>query len=130
MRGLIVTGLFALTGCAGVQQAFTYDINSKTFVQMPDDRYRIFEHPDGDKLMTTPSLGTSFSQGAATGATLGLVDRHTPQLQHQAAARKHLDDTGRAHCEIVSGKELVKTQFEFVFSCPEQAHATAPSRAI
>lgn len=119
MHKIVVVGCLTFTGCAGVQQAFTYDINSKTFVQMPDDRYRIFEHPDGDKLMTTPSLGTAFAQGAAGGATLNLANFDTPEQKHEAAARKHLDDTGRSHCRIVSGYELVRTQYEFTFECAE-----------
>lgn len=127
-RTALLAASLVLSGCgAGMQQAFTYDISSKTFVQMPDDRYRIFEHPGRDRIMTTPSLGTAFGQGAARGATLYTVDFNTPQDRHQAAARKHLDDTGRAHCQIISGEELVRTQYEFVFSCAPQDHAIAPS---
>src|SRR5690606_12029502 len=95
-RAVLLSAALVLSGCgAGMQQAFTYDIGSKTFVEMPDDRYRVFEHPDGDRIMTTPSLGAAFGQGAARGATLFTVDFNTPQERHQAAARKHLDDTGR-----------------------------------
>lgn len=111
-----------LAGCAsrpgGMQDALSYDAKSLTHVKMPDDTYRVFEHPSHTKLMVTPGLGTGFAQGFVQGATFGIANTATPEQRLEAAARKHLDDTGRANCKIVSGYELIKGQYEFNFDCP------------
>jgi len=86
-------------------------------VRMDDDTYRIFEHPEGNKIMTTPSLGTAAGAGFVQGATLGLAQPLPHEQRHEAAARKHLDGTGRGHCRITSGYEIVRSQYEFTFDC-------------
>ena len=40
-------------------------------VQMPNDTYRIYDHPKGDRLMVAPSLGKIAGAGLVNGATLG-----------------------------------------------------------
>jgi len=123
MRYIAMLGILVLAGCAARPGAygdiFSYDITSLTHVTMPDDTYRLYEHPNRDRIMTTPSLGSSFGQGAVRGATFGLANADTPEQRHEAAVRKHLDDTGRAHCKIVSGYLLVNPQYEFRLDCSE-----------
>lgn len=117
MRISIICLCFLLSGCTGVNTAMQYDYPIYK-VKMPDDIYRIYEHPKRDRLMTTPSLNKAFGQGFATGATFGLADVQTPEKLHEAAARKHLDNTGRSNCVIVRGYLLVRPQYEFFFECP------------
>lgn len=111
-----------LAGCASPQtfaRAMSY-VQTVHRVEMPDDTYRVFDHPTENVVMTSPSIGRAMAAGAATGATLGLADPFTPEQLHEAAARKHLDQTGRAHCEIVSGYLMAEPQYEFTYECPGQ----------
>lgn len=123
---------FSLSACGGrpggLQDAMSYDIQSKTQVAMSDDTYRIFEHPQRDRLMTTTSLGKAFGQGFVQGATLGIANVQTPEERHEAAARKHLDQTGRAHCIIDNGYELLNTQYEFRITCPTREVKAEPAQ--
>lgn len=116
MRTAIILPLLAIAGCAGVSTAMQYDQTVHLFV-MPDDTYRIFEHPKGDRIMTTPSMGKAIGQGLAQGATLGIVKMGTPEERQEAAARKYLDETGRAHCVITRGLLVLEPQYEFFFEC-------------
>ena len=134
MRQIALFGMLVLAGCAARPGAFgdifSYDIKSLTYVKMPDDTYRLYEHPNRDRIMSTPSLGASFGQGVVRGATLGLGNADTPEQRHEAAVRQHLDNTGRAHCKITSGYLLVTPQYEFRIDCSQPSQATAPSTEI
>lgn len=128
---VLLSALF-VAGCGGrpggLQDALSYDAKSLAHVKMPDDTYRVFEHPGGAKIMTTTSVGKAAGQGMIEGATFGLADLQTPEQRHEAAARRHLDQTGRAACKLAGGYELVRTQYEFLFECPEGTLRTpAPS---
>lgn len=118
MRGpVVVFACLCLAACStGLSKALEYNQRAIP-VEMPDDTYRLFEHPDGTQIMTTPSLGRVTGQGLAQGVTLGLAHIRTPEQLHEAAVRKHLDDTGREHCRIVSGYLLVDPQYEFTIDC-------------
>lgn len=117
----------ALTGCTSLNRAMEYDPTVHR-VQTEHGVFRVFDHPDENVIMTTPSVGESMAQGVVRGATFGIVSPATPEQQHEAAARKWLDETGRENCKIVSGYLLVKPQYEFTFECtakePEQAEAS------
>lgn len=119
--GLIVSGCGGRPG--GFSDALKYDAKSLTQVAMSDDTYRVFEHPSGDRLMVTSSIGRS----ARSGATFGALPVSSLE-SHKAAARRHLDQTGRQACQIVSGEELVKPQYEFVFTCPADATQSQPQQ--
>ena len=126
--------ILVLSGCGGrpggLQDAMRYDAKSLAHVKMPDDTYRVFEHPTGDRIMTTTSVAAAAGQGFVSGATLGIASVETPEGRHEAAARRHLDLTGRAACAIRNGYELVHTQYEFLIECPPGTLATpAPSIA-
>ena len=122
-----VTLVLAVSACGGrpggFSDALKYDAKSLTQVAMSDDTYRVFEHPNGDRLMVTSSIGRS----ARSGATFGAIPV-SPLKSHEAAARQHLDQTGRQSCQIISGEELVKPQYEFVFSCPVGVTKSSPTQ--
>lgn len=129
MKAILILGLMAvLAGCGGrpggLADAMKYT-PTVHHVQMEDDTYRIFEHPDDNKLMTTPSLGKSAGAGFVQGATLGLAQALPHEQRHEAAARRHLDNTGRQNCRIVSGYEILKGQYEFTFDCSSQSSEEA-----
>lgn len=122
MKFIILASIVVLAGCAsrpgGIQDAMSYETKNIAQVKMSDDTYRVFEHPSRKKLMVTPSLGKAAAVGFVQGATFGLADAMTPEQKLEAAARKHLDETGRKDCKIASGYELVKGQYEFNLDCP------------
>ncbi len=107
-----------------MSQALEYN-QTTHYVQMPDDRYRVFEHPKGDRIMTTPSIGTGVAMGTVSGLSLGLANVDPPEQRHERAARQYLDETGRAHCAIVSGYLVIRGQYEFRFDCSAVAAAPA-----
>lgn len=116
VKRIILVCLVSVAGCQSVKTAMEYDPQVHQ-VQMEDDTYRVFEHPQRDRLMTTPSMGKIAGQGMAQGVTLGIAHIRTPEQRHEAAARRYLDDTGRAHCRISKGYLLVDPQYEFYFNC-------------
>jgi len=107
----------ALAGCAGVDKALEYE-RKVYVVSMPEGDYRIFEHPKRDRLMTTPSLDRVLGQSVLNSATLGMATNMNHEARQEAAARKYLDTTGRAHCTITRGYLLIEPQYEFLFECP------------
>jgi hypothetical protein len=109
----------SVSACQSVQTAMQYDQKVHQ-VATADDTYRVFEHPNRDRLMTTPSMGKVIGRGTVEGATLGIANLATPEQRHEAAARKHLDETGRSHCRITKGYLLVDPQYEFFFDCSGQ----------
>lgn len=117
-----------MSGCGGrpggLSDALKYN-PTVHHVTMDDDTYRVFEHPSGDRLMTTPSVGTAAAAGLVQGATLGLARPMPIEERHEAAARRHLDQTGRAHCRIASGYEIIHTQYEFKVDCAVPAVETS-----
>ncbi len=125
---LLIGSIVTLSACGGrpggMKDAMSYDAKSLAHVKMDDDTYRVFEHPNRDRIMTTTSIGKAAGQGLIRGATWGVANVQTPEQQHEAAARRYLDLTGRDACTIKSGYELVQTQYEFMVDCPEGATAT------
>jgi hypothetical protein len=125
----LATMALALTGCAGMQHAMDhYSGIEPVEVQMPDDRYRVFDKPTDGRMMVTSSIGSAAGQGMGSGLMLGMVDT-TPPLPHfQAAAEAHLVATGRAQCRVTQGYIVIKPQFEFRYTC-EPATLALPPRA-
>ncbi|WP_319533268.1 hypothetical protein [uncultured Cohaesibacter sp.] len=122
-------GLFlgqALTSCAGVSRALTFD-PTVHHVRLGDHAYRVFEHPDEDAIMTTPPVGGAMVMGAAKGLTLGLANTMPPEKVHEAAARKYLDENGRAHCSITKGYLVAEPQYEFSYDCSRPPEGYEPS---
>nr|WP_321482852.1 hypothetical protein [uncultured Cohaesibacter sp.] len=108
--------ILLLAGCTGMSRAMTY--TQKTHhVNMGDISYRVFEHPKEDVIMTTPPIGGAMTSGFFKGLTLGLANITPPEKIHEAAARKYLDENGRAHCRIVSGYLVMEPQYEFKYDC-------------
>lgn len=107
-----------LAGCSQTLQAQSEYIDRVTHVEMPDDTYRIREHPKGDRLLITPSWGTIVKVGTQRGWTLGMAGKLPTDQANAAAARKHLDATGRAHCVLLSGSPLTEPFYQVIFDCP------------
>lgn len=124
MRIVSLVAVAGLAGCStteGFGRARQYNASKITKIQMPDDTYRVFEHPSEKTIMTVPSPAVSFGAGVASGATLGLAQVAPPEQRHEAAARQYLNDTGRQNCTITSGYLLIRPQHEFTYECPPAA---------
>jgi hypothetical protein len=124
---IFVVPFFALvlSGCAGKPDGFSRAMEYSWEVhrvEVAGETYRVLEHPANDKaggrIMTTPNFARAAGVGAVQGATLGLADAAPTIEQHRAAARARLDASGRGDCRIVDGYELIKVQYEFVYTCP------------
>ncbi len=116
-RFYLLAAAMTLAACSETtKQQFEY-IDRVHNVQMADDTYRIREHPNGDRLMVTPSLGKIAGTGLAQGATLGLVGALSPAQAREAAAQKYMNDTGRSNCRVVSSNELMRPHYQVIFNC-------------
>jgi hypothetical protein len=127
LRVIALISALMLAGCAGVQHVIDhYQGIQPVEVQMPDDRYRIFDKPADGRMMVTSSIGSAAGQGFGSGLTLGIVDTTPPLPLFQAAAEAHLAGTGRSQCRVTQGYILVKPQFEFRYTCDPAAIGLPP----
>lgn len=96
-----------------------------------EDTYRIFDKPDKNKLMITPSLGAAAGIGMARGATFGGVNPEAPKPVYERAALAYLTSTGRK-CRALDTYMLVTPQWEVKYDCsippPPVAMAEPPKR--
>lgn len=111
-----------LSSCAtSSETARMRSYNQKaTIVKMPDETYRLYDHPTDSTVIVSPGLGRVVAIGITQGATLGLADAMTPEQRMEAAARQHLANTGRGACSITSGYLLVKPLYEFSYTCKQR----------
>jgi hypothetical protein len=68
-----------LGGCAGLSytaQQYT-GIELQT-VQMPDDRYWVFDKPAENKMLVSSSVGSAMAQGFGQGLMLNAIDNTPP----------------------------------------------------
>lgn len=107
-------GLAACSQTMGTQLEY---INKVHHVQMPDDTYRIYDHPKGDRLMVSPSMGKIASAATVTSWTFGTVDALPATQAYINAAQQRMNQTGRSHCKPVSARPLMKPNVEVVFNC-------------
>lgn len=119
MKRILAAVLLAIpiAGCSQTMQTQFAYIDRVIKVEMPDDTYRIREHPRGDRLMVTPSWGTIVRVGTQRGWTLGMVGRLPSAEASEAAARRHMDMTGRTHCVVLSSGPLMDPHYEVIFDC-------------
>lgn len=87
-----------------------------------EEEYRIFDKPEANKLMITPSLARSAGIGAAYGATYGAADQSTFTKPWSDAAESYLASTGRT-CKILSTELLMRPQYEVKYDCAPPAPA-------
>lgn len=86
----------------------------------PDDEYRIFDKPEANKLMITPSLAKASGIGVVQGATYGAVNQSHFTKPWADAAASYLTSTGRT-CRIVSTELLMNPQYEVKYDCSAPA---------
>ena len=120
MTAVALAAGLALTGCG---EGFDYAM--ETYRDVPpvnvvsDGKvWRVFDRPDAGLIMITPSLGDVAGAAAIEGATLGLSgDLDPEEPAYRAAAMAHLRSTGRS-CRILTGREVIETQWEYSYRCP------------
>lgn len=132
MRRLsVVACALALAGCAGVSYVMKEysGISPKPFEIEGEDIYRVFDRPEANKLMITPSFGKAAGAGALQGLTFGGVDAMDsigPKPMFEHAALAYLKSTGR-QCRVLDGYLVIRPQWEFKYDCSLPALA-APKR--
>lgn len=109
--------VLALSGCAGMNYAMeNYTGVPVTPFKYGGDTYRVFDKPNEDRLMITPSAGKAASVGAVKGITLGLSGPMTVEADYRKVTQAYLDSTGRK-CTILKGSLVVQPQWEFDYQC-------------
>lgn len=116
LRVVALCAVSALAGCAGISAAHEYKLPARS-VQMTDDTYSVYEHPKGDRIMVTPSLGTAAKLGLSRNPLVPGEALDIPYAGIEAAARKYLDDTGRTNCQITRRELVMEPQYAFFFTC-------------
>jgi len=109
----------ALAGCgAGVQYIMDEykGVEVQNFEVPNEDIYRIFDKPLANKLMITPSLGSTVAMGVVSGATFGAARADGPKPVLERASLGFLASTGRK-CRIIDGYLLARPQWEFKYDC-------------
>jgi hypothetical protein len=106
-----------LSGCAGVSYILeNYEgVPVKNFEHRGSE-FRIFDLPNQQKLMITPSIMDAAASGIVPGLTLGLVRDTTPKPIFQDATVAYLASEGRK-CTVTDGYILIEPQWEFRYSC-------------
>lgn len=110
--------LFSLliAGCAGMNYVLdNYSGVSPVEHVMVEDTYRIFDKPSQNRLMITPSLGSSVASGAAIGL-FGASETVGPKPVFSKAVLSYLKSTGR-ECKIIDGYVVLSPQWEFKYQC-------------
>lgn len=117
MKALLILPVLILTGCAGYGYALKhYSDVPLVKHETADGTYRIFDKPHANRMMITPTIGSSIGGGLARGLTLGAVDASGPKPIFQDAALSYLAKTGR-DCRILDGYVVVDPQWEFTYEC-------------
>lgn len=116
----------AVSGCAGASYVMNeYDGIKPVDVKMPDDTYQIFDKPNAQKAMITPSMATAVEIGAMRGLTWGIGDFDVPKPRFEAAVVQFLANGGRK-CEIKDGYKVLDIQWEFRYSCALETPPALP----
>lgn len=101
----------SVAGCTGLQYAMD-NYQGVPIVQQKyaNQVFRVFDKPEENRLMITPSIGKSAVQGATWGAAA------TPEIFFQNAAQAFLDQSGRK-CTAGDPKLIVQPQYEIFYTC-------------
>lgn len=131
MKKLLIAAIcLPLAGCAGASYVMDeYKGIDPVDVKMPDDTYRIFDKPNAQKVMITPSMETAVEIGAMRGLTWGIGDFDVPKPRFEAAVSKFLSEAGRK-CEIKDGYKVLDIQWEFRYSCALEVPTVMPMRPV
>ena len=117
-RIFAIIPLVLVTACSGL----SYVIENYSSVEMQqftyaDETWRIFDKPNENKLMITPSMGSAMAGGAKTGLTLGLAgNQGDPENRFRTAAMMFVKQK-EGSCVIIEGKLLINPQYEYTYKC-------------
>lgn len=108
---IAIVSLLSLTACSGMSYALDnysgVDVQKTSYM---GQEFRVFDKPEEQRLMITPSVGRAITQGATFGAAA------TAEMTYQMAAQSFLDLSGR-DCTVGDMKLVVQPQFETFYSC-------------
>ncbi len=108
----------ALAGCGGINYAMEHysGVDVQQFAS-GGTTYRIFDKPDENRLMITPTLGNAAAAGAIQGGTLGISGSPLgPQGEYRLASQAFLD-ARRQGCKVTDGSKILHPQYEFFYAC-------------
>ena len=123
----ILVAATTLSGCAGINYAVdNYSgITPVDFVSRGEE-YRIFDKPNEQRMMVTPSLARAAGVGFVRGLTFGIADNEIPKPFFENAASDFLANSGRK-CDVKDGFKIIEPQWEFRYSCALDVPPVQPS---
>jgi hypothetical protein len=110
-----------LSGCASANYVMSEysGVQLKHFEMAEGQTYRVFDKPEANKLMITPSLDRAAGAGFVSGLTFGAVpaqDNLGPKPEYERASLAYLASTGRT-CRLIDGYIVIQGQWEFKYDC-------------
>lgn len=131
MRNIALISCISLTlsGCAGMNYAMdNYSGVAPVDFVSRGEEYRIFDKPNEQRMMVTPSLERSAGIGLVRGFTFGIAGNAIPKPFFENAVSDYLASTGR-QCAIKDGFEIIEPQWEFRYSCALDVPPVIPALA-
>lgn len=115
---LIFVSLLMVSACSGMGYAIeNYSGVDVQRIQVNGESWRIFDKPNEDRLMITPSIGRAASAGAVQGATFGISDGGKDTMTEFEAAANAYIKSRNSKCEVSKGALVINTQYEFFYEC-------------
>lgn len=118
MKFLVIGCALLVSACGGLGYALeNYTGVSVQRIEANGEIWRIFDKPEEERLMITPSIGRAAAVGAAQGATLGLSDGGRDSFQEFKAAAQAYLESRTSGCTVTTGALVVSPQYEFFYEC-------------
>lgn len=115
---LVLASVFTLSACSGAGYAIeNYSGVDVQRIQVNGESWRIFDKPNENRLMITPSLGRAASVGAVQGATFGISDGGKDTMAEFEAAADAYVQSRKSKCRVTKGALVINPQYEFFYEC-------------
>lgn len=118
MRAIWGAAILLLAGCGGMSYAIEHYSGIKPVsFNTAGKTYRVYDKPNENRLMITPSLADAAAAGAIQGATFGLSGNPLgPQGEFRMASQAFLNARS-GNCQVLDGSLVVHPQYEFFYAC-------------
>lgn len=99
---LLIFSLLIISGCAGIQTSYYYDMNSenKTSVEYQGKLFNILDDTDKSSALVTEDMATDIFKSFVEGLTLSIADFTAPVSMFEGAVMMYLDENKNKKCEI------------------------------
>ena len=95
-----------------------YSIDIGATIETPDGEFKVWDHPDSGKMLTSPSVG-HLLQHPRQSANSIVTENNSDLLINQGAAKAWLLKTDRT-CTITKSVEVIDPEYEHTYTCAAQ----------